>query len=279
MSTRTHKLITLVLTLLAGLALVAFAACGGGDDDDDSTNTPTATSESSGNGDDGGDDGDDGDATATDEPDGGDDGDDDDGGDGGSDNPLADIQNLTGDLDQVTGRVTYEVLDSDGDTSTMTFYSAPGKSRFDQGEGDDATSYITTEDSTYICTVSESSCLQYPGGGAGAGLGFGLATFFTGDTIAAYAAIAAAAGVDIDTSNESYAGIDAECFSWSDDGEDGIGTGKMCFGGDNGILLFEEFVDDGVTTTRFEATEVSEDVSDSDFEPPYPVMTIPGLPQ
>jgi hypothetical protein len=254
---RTPKLITLALTLLAGVALLAFAACGG-DDDDDATTAPTGTSQSTGGSTNTG-----GAATATDAPDGGD------------DDPLAALQALGSGLEQTTGKTTYQVTNTAGTVSSMTFYSTPGKSRFDSGETNgQTTSYITDSDNSYVCSSTSESCLAYPGGTAGFNP---FAAYISVATVSQYVAAAQLAGVDVDTSNETLAGVDAECFSWEDtSAASDIASGKLCFGED-GVMLYQE-ITGNTGTTKLEATEHTESVSDSDFDPPYTVSTLPPIP-
>ena len=81
---------------------------------------------------------------------------------------------------------------------------------------------------------------------------------------------AATAGVDlIDRSNRSVAGLDATCFTVSSD-ISGLGVGEVCFSEDGLLLLLRS------DSFSFEATSVSTDVTDEDFEPPFEVLEIPS---
>ncbi len=257
MSTRSSRWKILATMLSATALLLLFAACGGDDDNATTTVTPTLAPGQT--------------AAPTAEPTAEPTGD-----NGNSDDPFAELDNLTGDIQQQTGKVTYNVTNSDGTVTTMTFYSdADSKSsRFDTTDSDGSTtSFITNGDGSFSCDSSSQICIDYGSSGLGAGLGLGFASFFSSDYISAYVAAAQAAGVSVDTSSETYAGMDATCFSWTDP-SDSTSSGKICFGGDHHILVYEEFGDtDG--TTKFEATDYSSDVSSSDFETPYPVTTIP----
>ena len=77
----------------------------------------------------------------------------------------------------------------------------------------------------------------------------------------------------MNTSSETIGGIDADCFEWEDPTEDDAFV-KFCFG-PNGIMVYEEIVD-STSSTKITLKEYSEDVSDDDFEPPYPVSTFIG---
>lgn len=256
--TERSRWLTLAMVIFSVLALLAFAACGGGDDDDDGGDgsaTPTR------DGGDGGDDG--GEDSPTDEPDG-----------DGEEDPFAQLDELTEGLDQVTGKISYNITDEDGDVSNMTFYSKPPNSRFDSTDGTTTSIIITTPETTYICDTDSESCLATPGSGDdSSGLGL-FGTFLSAEVIAGYVGIAEAAGVDVNQSSESINGIDASCFSWDDDSDEGIDQGKICFSEDAGVMVYQEFTGDS-GTTKLEATDYSDDVPDSDFEPPYDVTEIP----
>lgn len=258
----------LLLSLLTLSVLALAMACGGDDDDgDDGGNEPSASASDSGD-----DTGDDDDEASPTEDSGDDDSGDD---DSGNDNPFANLDDFTADIEQQTGKVSYDITDTDGTVTTMTYYSDAdtGYSRFDTIDEDgNGTSLITNGDGDFSCDSSSQTCTGFGSGGLGGGVGLGFAQFFSADYIGIYVAAAEAAGVAVDQSSESIAGEDADCFSWTDP-EDSSNTGKLCFGSDSRALLYQEFGDSS-GTTKFEATSYSDEVSDSDFELPYPVSTI-----
>ena len=139
-----------LLALMAALFLVVGSACGGDDDDDSGGNSPTATDSA-----DGGDD--DGDETPTD------------GDDSSDDDIFSQLDELTGELDSVIGRISYDITDSDGSVSSMTFYAKPPNSRFDTADGTTTSIIIYTPDTTYICDSDTESCLATPGSGEDTG--------------------------------------------------------------------------------------------------------------
>lgn len=65
--------------------------------------------------------------------------------------------------------------------------------------------------------------------------------------------------------SETILGIDTECYTYS--GPDG--DSEACIS-DQGFMLRAEWSADG-QSARLEATEFSDDVSDEDFEAPYPI--------
>ena len=263
------RLLILVIGAVALLGLVAAAACN--DDDDDSSDgagngngDPAATmSDGDGDGDSNGDGDGDGD------------------GDGGS---LADLAAFGGDYDSFTGKVTYDITDfSTGDSAgltgvtTMSIYQKNGSSRFDISSADGDIIFISTPDASYLCSGG-SDCLKYSADDENAGAAVSV---FAG--VFSAAAISRGIGeipdgVDIDVSSETIAGIDATCFQYSGDldpdqaGDEG---GEFCFS-DGGLLLRLAFQGVGQSSS-FEATSASEDVPDSDFDPPFDVIDVSDL--
>lgn len=73
----------------------------------------------------------------------------------------------------------------------------------------------------------------------------------------------------LETSEREIAGQDAKCFKTEDEAGE---VSDVCVSGD-GVLLY--VADESGTT--FEATNVSDDVSDSDFELPYEVREMPAF--
>lgn len=251
---RNHpRWLPLAMILGALVALLAFAACGGGDDDDSGgSNTPTAT-HAGGASNTGG-------ATETSEateP-------------ASTDDVLDELSSLGEDIQQVTGKVTYQQTDTDGSVTNVTFYSKPPNARFEStDENGDTTIYITTPDWTYSCSSSEQTCIQLPGTGTdSSGLGV-LGAVFSPAYIDALVSAAELSGIEVDKSSDNIAGQDATCFSGTDNGE----TDRFCFS-DSGVLLLTQ-TESSEGTYKMEATDYSSDVPDSDFEPPYPATTIP----
>jgi hypothetical protein len=264
MSIRTPKFIALVLTLFAGTALLAFAACGGGDDN--ASNTATGAAHNTATAKPGADTTKTEEATATPE------------GTGSANDVLSELQSFGNDIQQVTGKVTYTSTDTAaGETpkaSTFTYYSKDKNSRLDTVDSDGSTTaLISTPDITYVCTSSDQTCIAETGAGASLG---GLGVFggvFSGAYIDALISAAEAQGIDVGKSSENIAGTDATCFSGNDNGD----IGKFCFSGDGLMLLSDNTSADG-SSSRIEATSFSSDVSDSDFEPLYPVTTTIDIP-
>ncbi len=78
----------------------------------------------------------------------------------------------------------------------------------------------------------------------------------------------------VDSSQRTIAGVDATCFTVSS-ALAGLGEGEVCFS-DDGLLLYLSSETNGDSST-FEATSVSTDVTDADFEPPYEIFELPDF--
>ena len=266
--TRTTRSLLWSMLLAGAVALaVLAAACGGGDDDDDDDSAAEATATSS--------------AEATDEPSGDDDDtgdddsgdDDDDGGDA-----LSELQGLGSEFAEVSGKVTYEFT-SEGDeaaSGNMTLYSDPPNSRIDFETPDGVVIIINTPEASYFCTEAEDEgfCIESEGDDTGQTIPF-LSDFADPDSFGDI--VDTFGGVDISTSTEEIAGADASCFSYSGTVEGETGTGKFCFA-DSGLLLLAEFSGDVSGDFTMRATEFSDEVSGSDFEPPYDTLDFGAIP-
>ncbi len=257
---RALRLLILIIGAVALLGLVAAAACTSGDDDDDGN--------------------DNGDPTATMDAADGDDGDDDSDGD----DSLASLSSFGSDYDSYTGKVTYDITDfSTGDSagltgiSTMSIYQKGASSRFDISSPDGDIIFISTPDASYLCSGG-SDCLQYAADNQNAGAAVSaFSGLFSADAITG-GIDDIPDGVDFDVTSETIAGLDATCFKYSGDLDAtaaGDESGEFCFS-DGGLLLRLGFESAGVSSS-FEATSASEDVSDSDFDPPYPVTDLSDL--
>ncbi|HJP40423.1 MAG TPA: hypothetical protein QGF35_01780 [Dehalococcoidia bacterium] len=132
-----------------------------------------------------------------------------------------------------------------------------------------AGSTIRTPDATYICSDAAGlqSCLGMPPGGPtiipdlSARLTSQMdAILENSDNVAVQSA-----------GRRTIAGGSARCFEFSSV----EGTGLTCISDDGVMLLIE--VDFGQGTMRMEATSYGTSVSESDFEPPFPVTNIDGV--
>jgi hypothetical protein len=244
------------LTVLVAAALLVLlaAACGGGGD--------------------GGDTSQDSDTPQADDSQDDDDGD----GDGGDDSVLADLAGLAGEAAEgVTAKVTYSIMtEADGETfeGEWVLVQRPPDSRFEisgsEGGEEFRSIIINAGGKAYLCTsiAGAETCLATTAEETGAEAS-PLDPLF--DVPREIAEDVTDVGL-VNKSERKIAGVDATCFSISG-GLSSLGDGEVCFS-EGGLLLLMRSDIDGVTSS-FEATSVSTDVTDADFEPPYDILELP----
>lgn len=247
------------LALLLVIALFAFAVACKDDKKKDDRNTPDT-----------------GDTPAAEETaDGGGDGD----GDGADGDGLSDLERLAGDFEAITGSVTYSFTSEDASGSTTesewTIIQRPPDYRYEFGDPNNPDAgksiIIASGGDTYICTdlpAGDDICLKSAGSQDSSAP---LSAFFGAPELVLGAA-SSAAGVDVE--QRTIAGIDANCYTVSADVAGEGNKYEACFS-DDGLFLYSQTVSGGQSST-IEATAASTNVSDADFEPPYPVTEIPG---
>lgn len=236
--------------LLMIAALVAIIAIGCGGDDDDATEAPgdsTAAATA---------------APAATEAAGG-------GGDSGGD-VSADAAALFGGFGIAEFKITFEMETAaagEDFSGTITWYQDGGERlRFDMasGEGDAAfaATTIVTPERTLICTVG--TCYEPPASGAP----FVDPTEMFVSQVEDIGDLTAGGSVR-DAGTRTIAGVEARCFEF----ESPDGTGTSCVSPE-GVPLFTE-VTSPEGDFRLEATDYDASVDDSDFEPPFPVTSLP----
>ena len=180
-------------------------------------------------------------------------------------------------------KATYDIASSTGTEttkSTLVLYGAPPKVRADF-VGDvfgtsTQTIVISTPDKTYVCSQEGGDqCLAYPPSSNVVDVLPFLSVFDPGAIEAGLSGLTG--NVQIASSSEKVAGDDASCVSAEGNigGQDSLA--KWCFAS-NGLLLFESSADAaGTSEVTIQATDIG-NVSDSDFEPPYPVSEVSESP-
>lgn len=224
------------------------------------------------NGDDGDDgDGGNGDDPAATQPADGEDGD----ADGESSELSDELRDLAAGWGVSDVKVVYNMTTTvagESEDSTMTlFWKPPDAWRIDMTFGGVDTTLISSEGTAYVCTTGQ--CIESPIEGALPVPFLGSLTDpdeFTGLVDESIA------GVDINRSSESIAGVDATCFSYEGTIAGEAGAGSFCFS-DDGMLLRMQAGGTGTGAFSLEATSVEDEVSDEDLEPPFPVLEIPGI--
>jgi len=189
------------------------------------------------------------------------------------DDVLSSLQDAARDSGQTTYRVVYELDGSDpasgGFSGTLTLAAKPPKQLFmlaGESDGEESTiMLIDAGESSYLCTDAEGNqtCIKSASGGAGAGQ---MPTVLeVDDLIAGLAADADASAKEVQ--GQTIAGQDARCFEIKiQEGEGTVCISKK----DAALLLLDGTFGGAVVSLR--ATEVSDSPSDSDFEPPFPVV-------
>ncbi len=186
----------------------------------------------------------------------------------------SDLSGLAGKFASGTFKVTYQVsgFGAAGSQGTMIWYKKGDNLRMDmtglvpgqQG----TTTMIMGSDTTYICTASPGVgtggiCLSSP---SQAGQGAGQIASQLGKTLADPSLNV------VSTSSRSIAGQDAKCYTVQSASI--TGQAEFCMSSDGAPLSVKETVQGSEMT--MEATDYSSNVSDSDFQPPYPVSAMPG---
>jgi len=233
------------------VALVA-TACGGDEDTSDGDATTEATTEATSTA---------GDVTATTEATTG-------STSGGDDVDLAAI---FGGFATASFNITYQMEGDSADEAmdgvwTWIQDSGGERTRFEATAEGQALVMITTPEQTVVC--ADGACFDASGAMGGAMPNIG--DIFTEgiDDVQADASTATVTRVD----GRNIAGTDTECVEFEDTAE-GV-NGTACYA-DGGIpLLIESTSAEG--TVRMEATSYSPDVSDADFEAPFPITSLGG---
>ncbi len=254
--------------LLVGLLALAAVACNGGGNGDETSQADETPGADGGNGDEDGD------------GDGGDNG-----GDGGGDlvfdgEVLSDLESLAAAAAKgVIAKVNYKVItEGGGETSEGEWVLAqrPPDSRIEisnmQGGAEIRTIIINTDGNSYVCFAvgGEGSCVVTEEAAAAAATTSLDLLFDIPSAIAE-----GTEGVDIsDAPQRTIAGLDAICFTIGS-GLAALDAGEICFS-DRGLLLYLQSEAEGISST-IEATSVSADVTDADFEPPYNTLELPDI--
>jgi hypothetical protein len=242
----------LVLSFVVISSLVAWA-CGGGGGEKPGTATPPAAASPAGNTPEAG---------ATPSAEGG----------GGQ------FSDLRQKFENATFKAVYQITSTGGGedfSGSMTLYKKGDNLREDleAESGGETTSitFITTPDTSYVCsedtqTGEPATCLSAP---TEAGQG-------PGEIVADLETVLTDPNVDIvSTSSRNIAGEDATCYTLQS--PDIEGNAEVCLNSE-GVPLSTTSTAQGVETSAV-ATAFSRDVSDSDFEPPFPVSgEIPTTP-
>lgn len=161
-------------------------------------------------------------------------------------------------------KITYEVSGPGFPAgSLMTMARAKDKSRTDVTFQGASITIIQNSGKTYMCMAETRSCFEGGGPMGNSPVGSAIEDFEKN----------AATYTTKQIENRRIAGLDARCFEYS--GGAGVG-GTSCMGPAGEMLSSENTTPQGVF--KLLATKVEPKPAASEFEPPYPPTTFPGLP-
>ncbi|HZP27054.1 MAG TPA: hypothetical protein VFB90_08415 [Dehalococcoidia bacterium] len=170
-------------------------------------------------------------------------------------------------------RITYTMSGTGSDlsdTGTMVLIWKYPRSRIDITSSDGSkVTIISDSKTTLFCTdQGQAQCISF---GNDSGVGLGSADFaglVNPDTLAGIAQEVP----DLKASDRKIIGQDARCFGGTDNQG---GNGEICFSKSGLLLLITGGDETG--SFRMEATEISKDVQDSAFNPPFPVTDLSDI--
>ena len=247
---RTFKWLTVPVIAVALLS----TACGGGDDNGDggdsadaTTTTATGTTTEGTS-----------EATATESSSGGGD--------------AADLADIFAGFQTATFNVTYDLQSDSSSEEAMSGTwnwvrdNDNERTRFEVEFDGDKVIMITTPDQSLLC--SDGACFDASGVMGSAMPNIGDMFTQSIDDVQSQTTTATVKKID----GRTIAGVDADCVEFEDTTE-GV-TGTACYAEGGIPLLIDSQTADG--NFHLEATSFSTDVSDSDFEAPFPVTSIGG---
>ncbi len=187
---------------------------------------------------------------------------------------AAELSRLARSTEGITASVTYR-FSSTGPGGTVsegewTLTQRPPDTRTDYTVDGDQVTVINAGGAAYVCTGSgeDGQCFSVPQAQAGQQTALFAPVFSTTESLAEDTG---GFGL-VNTTERTIAGVDAKCFEVAATALTAFQSAEVCISED-GILLLSR------TTTSageflVEATDVSTDVGDADFEPPFPVTEL-----
>ena len=187
----------------------------------------------------------------------------------GSSSVSGELTKLAEQWQSTSAKVSYQYSSGTASNGTFTlFWMPPSSSRFDITNNGQTSTMISVTGASYVC--ASSACIKEPASTGAAALPF--FSFFSSPT-ALSQSFAALNGVQIQKSSQTIAGENSECFTVSASAQ---GAGEYCFTSNGVITLLKG--SSGTSSYTMQATAISTSVSAADFQPPYPVTSIPGYP-
>lgn len=190
--------------------------------------------------------------------------------------PLVALRKATNNLADATYRVVYDIEGSDRDTGgldgTLTIASHGDRQAFGISGtlGNDSGTFLVINDGTagYLCIEGQgdSGCLKVPAVGS---TPIPLPSVMTIDDV--LQRVIDSTELDVtEVAGRTIAGRDGRCFEVAASG----GKGLVCVDEAEGLVLLidGEF---GGSTFRMTLRDYSDNPSDDEFEPPFPVIQLP----
>ncbi len=187
------------------------------------------------------------------------------GGSGGGDADLDALADLAARFERARFSATYLVDSPDMPSGEWVWTQDPDgeRTRFDMSQDGETLTMIITAAATYMC--SDGSCLSMTaemGGGLDELPDLGSQLDDLQDELGS--------GTVRSTGSREIAGTRTECYEF-EDADEGI-TGTVCHTEEGVPLFLSSVTPEGEFT--LEATAYSTSVSDADFEPPFPVVSL-----
>ncbi len=159
-------------------------------------------------------------------------------------------------------KATYELSGIPGGPTNITMSKLGDKTRFEITAQGQSMTMIQAPPKSYMCQAEARSCFEVPA---------------TGSPIAnpaqnAIQSIGSGANAK-PAAGRTIAGIAAKCYEFTDPAQ---GSGTTCVGPDGQLLAVESTTPQGAF--KMTATKIEAKPSAADFEPPYPVTQLPGIP-
>jgi len=188
---------------------------------------------------------------------------------------FAELENFGSATGDVTAKVRYAYTSSgaSGENGEMTQYWLARSDKWRTNSSFGGVTMISISDgaTTYTCNGEEQTCYKMTAGSDAAGMTEGAEMMQPAEVGQEAENVQDTATVT--RSSRTIAGRSATCFTVrSADGE----SSGFCYDDATKVLLSWEGTSGGMTT-KMEAVEVTTDVTDADFEPPYPVQDLNAM--
>ncbi|MFN2545025.1 MAG: hypothetical protein ABR600_10735 [Actinomycetota bacterium] len=189
---------------------------------------------------------------------------------------VAQLKTLGVEWSKTSAKVTYGYTGGTSGAQKLgnftLYWMPPSAWRVDLDIAGSTSTIIHNGDKSYVCGGGGgAACVSVPGAQGAGSLPF-LGAFADPEGLSSQISDALS-GADLEESSDTIAGQDAKCYAASGGAAGSQGKVEWCFAKDGILLRYLASASGagGAGSFGLEATDVSRDVSASDFEPPYPV--------